>query len=356
MHHITIANPGGYDRLQYRQTDDLHAGPGQVRVAVRAIGVNFADCMVRQGLYESAKVYVGWPITPGFEVAGTIDELGEGVQDWAVGDRVVALVRFGAYATQVVCGTQYLMRLPAGWSDAEAAGFAAVFLTAWYGLSYLAHARPDESVLVHSAAGGVGQALVQLALAAGCRVFGVVGGAHKVAAVQALGCAAVVDKFAVDWVAQARAFAPGGFAVALDANGVETLEDSYRLLGPGGRLVVYGFHTMFQRGGSGRRNWPLLAWNWLRTPRFNPLALTTDNKSVLAFNLSFLFERTDVLAEALAHLLPLCKGGQLRPLPVTAFALADAERAHRALESGASVGKIVLITTPTFVQTVDNTS
>ncbi|MBM4345156.1 MAG: zinc-binding dehydrogenase [Deltaproteobacteria bacterium] len=343
MHHITIAGPGGYDRLHHRSVADLRAGPGQVRVAVRAIGVNFADCMVRQGLYASAKVYVGWPITPGFEVAGTIDELGEGVQGWAMGDRVVALVRFGGYATQVLCAPQYLMRPPPGWSDAEAAGFPAVFLTAWYGLHHLAHARRGEAVLIHSAAGGVGQALVQLALAAGCRVFGVVGGAHKLAAVQGFGCTAVVDKFATAWKPAARAFAPEGFAVALDANGVETLADSYGLLGPGGRLVVYGFHTMFRRGGSGRRNWPLLAWNWLRTPRFNPLALTTDNKSVLAFNLSFLFEQTAVLAEALGFLLPLCETGQVRPLPVTTFALAEAARAHQALESGATTGKLVLV-------------
>ncbi len=299
--------------------------------------------MVRQGLYESAKVYVGWPITPGFEVAGTIDQLGDGVSGWTVGERVVALVRFGGYASQVVCAPQYLMRMPPNWTDPQAAGFPAVFLTAWYALHYLAHARPGAAVLVHSAAGGVGQALVQLALAAGCRVFGVVGGAHKVAAVQALGCEAVVDKFSGDWRPAARAFAPEGFAVALDANGVETLADSYKLLGPGGKLVVYGFHTMFARGGSGRRNWLLLAWNWLRTPRFNPLALTTDNKSVLAFNLSFLFERTDVLAEALGYLLPLCAAGQLRPLPVTTFRLEEAARAHQALESGASVGKVVLM-------------
>lgn len=321
---------------------DLQPAADQVRVAVRAIGVNFADCMVRQGLYESAKVYVGWPITPGFEVAGTIDALGQDVRGCQLGQRVVALVRFGGYATQAVCRPEYLLQVPDAWTDAEAAGFPAVFLTAWYALHRLAHVRAGEAVLVHSAAGGVGQALVQLAQVAGARVLAVVGGAHKVAAVQALGCAAVVDKFSADWRAAAQAFAPQGFDVALDANGVETLRHSYQLLGPGGRLAVYGFHTMFQRGGSGKRNWPLLAYNWLRTPRFNPLQLTTDNKSVLAFNLSFLFERTDVLAEALAYMLPLCREGRLRPLPVTYFALPDAAAAHRKLESGATTGKLVL--------------
>ena len=342
MRHVRIHRPGGHAQLCIESAPDLRPAAGQVRIAVAAVGVNFADCMVRRGLYASAKVYVGWPITPGFEVAGVVDEVGPGVATWQVGDRAIGLVRFGGYASQVVCNATHVMRYPAQWTPQEAAGFPAVFLTAWYGLLHLARPRPGDAVLVHSAAGGVGQALVQLARAAGCRVFGVVGGAHKVAVVRALGCDEVIDKFSAGWQARARAFAPGGFAVALDANGVETLADSYRLLGPAGRLVVYGFHTMFRRGGSGRRNWPLLAWQWLRTPRFNPLQLTTDNKSVLAFNLSFLFDHDDVLAEALAYLLPRAADGALRPLAVTHYALEDVARAHRDLESGATSGKLVL--------------
>ncbi len=342
MQRIRIDRPGGYDRLQLEQAPDLQAAAGQLRIAVTACGVNFADCAVRMGLYESAKRYVGWPITPGFEVAGVIDQLGPGVVGWQCGQRVMAMTRFGGYASQLLCAPEFVRPIPPGWSDDQAAAWPVAFLTAWYGLYHLGQAQPGEAVLIHSAAGGVGQALVQLARARGCRTLGVVSGAHKVEEVQKLGCDLVVDRTAQDWRAAARAFAPEGMAVVLDANGVETLGDSYNLIGPAGRLIVYGFATMLRRGGSGRPDWLKLAWSWLRTPRFNPLELTTTNRSVLAFNLSFLFDRTDVLARALQELEPLVSSGQLKPLRVSMFDLADAAAAHAALEGGRTTGKLVL--------------
>ncbi len=342
MQKIQVDAAGGYERLRLVEGPPPPLGPGQVRVAVQAIGVNFADCAVRMGLYASAKRYVGWPITPGFEVAGTVAEVAPEAADLRVGEPVLALTRFGGYASEIVVPRAQVVRYPRAWSPEQAAGFAVPYLTAWYGLCHLAGARREQVVLVHSAAGGVGQALVQLGKAVGCRVIGVVRGAHKVAPVQALGCDVVVDKGAQDWVAAVRQAAPGGVDIAMDANGVETLGDSYRLLAPAGKLVVYGFATMLSRGGSGRPNWLRLAWTWLRTPRYNPLDLTTENKSVLAFNLSFLFDKTEVLAEALQFLLPLAERGELRPLATRTFALGEAGEAQRVLETGATVGKLVL--------------
>ncbi len=343
MQRIRIDRAGGYEQLKLVQSPDLQAGPRQVRIAVHAAGVNFADCAVRMGLYASAKQYVGWPITPGFEVAGRIDQVGAEITDLQVGQRVIGLTRFDGYASQLLCERPFVLAVPEGWTDAQAAAWPVAFLTAWYGLYHLAQARPGEAVLVHSAAGGVGQAILQLAKARGCRTFGVVSGAHKLAEVQALGCDAAVDRTQKDWSQEAKRFAPQGFAIALDANGVETLGRSYALLGPAGRLVVYGFATMLRRGGKGRPDWLKLAWSWLRTPRFNPLELTTLNRSVLGFNLSFLFERTDVLAQALGELVPLLQAGQLTPLRTTAYALADASRAHADLETGKTTGKLVLL-------------
>ncbi|MBI5610559.1 MAG: zinc-binding dehydrogenase [Deltaproteobacteria bacterium] len=342
MQKIQIDAAGGYERLRLVEVASPPLRPGQVRVAVRAIGVNFADCAVRMGLYASAKRYVGWPITPGFEVAGTVAEIAPDVADFRVGEPVLALSRFGAYASEVAVPATQVVRYPAAWTPEQAAGFAVPYLTAWYGLCHLAGARRGQVLLVHSAAGGVGQALVQLGKALGCKVIGVVRGAHKLAPVRALGCDAVIDKGAENWLAAVKEAAPDGVDIALDANGVETLGDSYRLLAPAGKLVVYGFATMLSRGGNGRPNWLKLAWTWLRTPRFNPLDLTTENKSVLAFNLSFLFDKTEVLAEALQFLLPLAEAGALKPLATRTFALAQAGEAQRELETGATVGKLVL--------------
>ncbi|MFZ4579859.1 MAG: synaptic vesicle VAT-1 family membrane protein [Myxococcota bacterium] len=343
MQHIQISRPGSYDRLKLIDAPEPQPGPGEVRVAVQAIGVNYADCVIRMGLYASAKEYVGWPITPGFEVAGTIDALGPGVKDLALGDEVLAVTRFGGYATQVVAPRHQVFALPQGWSMQQAAGLPAVFLTAWYALHELAHVRPGETMLVHSAAGGVGGALVQLGKAAGARVVGVVGSEHKVPVAIALGADEVIDKSKHSLWRMAERVTPNGYDVVLDANGVSTLRQSFRHTASAGRLVVYGFHSMLPRSG-GRPQWLSLAFDWLRTPRFNPLDLTNANKSVLAFNLSYLFDKREMLQRGMTELLRLAHEGAIRPPETKAYPMAEVADAHEALESGQTVGKLVLTT------------
>jgi NADPH:quinone reductase-like Zn-dependent oxidoreductase len=342
MRRIVIDGPGGYDRLQLRTLPAAALPPGHVRVAVTAAGVNYADCIVRMGLYASAKKYVGWPITPGFEVAGRVAEVGDGVDDLREGDSVVAVTRFFGYADELVVPHHQVFARPAGFTDVQAAALPAVSLTAWYALVQLARPPAGTAILVHSAAGGVGQALVQIGVHLGLRVVAVVGAAHKVGVPRDLGAAAVIDASREDVFAAAHAHAPEGYAAVFDANGRSTLRGSYRALAPAGRLVVYGFASMLPRAGQ-RVSWVRLAWHWLLTPRFSPLALTGDNRSVMGFNLSYLFDRTDLLEQAMACILPWAESGVLRPPPITTFPLAEAAAAHRALESGRTVGKLVLV-------------
>lgn len=339
---VLVRRAGGFERLELVPEPLPVPGPREVLVASESIGVNFADCVVRMGLYPSAKEYVGWPITPGFELAGRVVAVGSEVTRLRVGARVLAVVRFGAYATEVVAPEEQVFELPDSLSTSEAGGFAVASLTAWYALSELCKLRPGMNLLVHSAAGGVGGALVQMAKIHGCRVLGVVGSPHKVEYVRALGADHVVDKSATSLWDEARRFAPGGFDVVLDANGVETLKQSYRALAPAGRLVVYGFHSMLSRG-SGRRNWLKLAWTFLRTPRFDPLQMTDGNRSVLAFNLSYLFSRTDELPAIMAELLGWVGKGQLRVPEVTEYDFERVRDAHRDLQSGTTRGKLVLV-------------
>jgi synaptic vesicle membrane protein VAT-1 len=341
MRKVVIHRPGGYERLRLETHPEPAPGPGEVRIAVKHIGVNYADCVVRMGLYASAKQLVGWPITPGFEVAGVVDAVGEGVDDPRPGDRVLGLTLFNGYASSVVVPRAQVFRIPSGLDSAQAAAIPTVFLTAWFALHELAHLRPGERVLVHSAAGGVGGAAVQLARLAGGHVTAVVGAPHKVALPGVLGAQRVIDKSAQDLWSEAERIAPGGFDVILDANGVSTLAASYAHLAPLGRLVVYGFHGMLPRKG-GRPNWAKLAWDYLRTPRFNLLQLTTDNRSVLAFNLSFVSQRTDLLVPAMTRILEAFGAGRLAPPPVARYPLAEVARAHADLESGQTVGKLVL--------------
>ncbi|MDI1447513.1 medium chain dehydrogenase/reductase family protein [Polyangium sp. 6x1] len=358
MRKVVIHGPGSYDRLKLEEHPDPSPAPGEILVDVEAAGVNYADCIVRMGLYESAKKYVGWPITPGFEVAGKVAALGAGVGTRlgatlgqaelrpqtpgpAPGTPVVAVTRFGGYASRVAIPAHQVFPLPKGFSVAEAAGFPSVFLTAYYALFELANVRQGMNVLVHSAAGGVGSALVELGKIAGCRVVGVVGASHKVAVARKLGADAVIDKSVEPLWPVAERLAPEGYDVVLDANGVETLGESYRHLASAGKLVVYGFHTMMPRKG-GRPNWIKLARDWLRTPRYNPLDLTNDNKSVLAFNLSYLFHRKDLLAEYMGKLIGWIEEGRITAPPVTPFPVERVADAHRAIEGGSTVGKLVL--------------
>lgn len=339
---VVIHRPGGYERL----TQESFAVPvpkaGEVVVATEAIGVNYADCVIRMGLYASAKELVGWPITPGFEFAGTVAAVGEGVTDLAPGAKVLGVTLFGGYSTHVAVPRHQVFPLPSRLEAAQAAGFPTVFLTAYYALFELAHPRPGANILVHSAAGGVGSALVQLGHTAGCRVVGVVGSSHKVETARAMGADVVIDKSREDLWKAAEKASPRGYDVVLDANGVSTLSQSYAHLASPGKLVIYGFHSMMPRKG-GRPDWLKLAWDWLRTPRYNPLTLTNDNTSVLAFNLSYLFEQREILAEAMTRLLAWVEEGKLVAPPVTRFPLDQVAEAHRAIESGTTVGKLVLV-------------
>jgi NADPH:quinone reductase-like Zn-dependent oxidoreductase len=346
MKKIVIHKPGGYRQLVIEEYPDPAPGPGEVLIDVAAIGVNYADCVTRMGLYASAVHYEGYPVTPGFEVAGTVRSVGEQVADLQVGKAVLAITRFNGYATRLVVPREQVFILPPELNMDTAAGFPTVALTAWFALFELAHPRPGDRMLVHSAAGGVGSMLVQLGKITGCVVTGVVGAPHKVKAVRQLGADVVIDKSSTNLWKAAEQSAPDGYEIILDANGISTLRQSYQHLAPVGKLVVYGFHSMLKtRDGAPRKLG--LAIDYLRTPRFSPFDLTTRNRSVLGFNLSFLFDRKAILAAGMHTLLQWLQQGKLRPPTVTTYPFESVADAHRALESGQTVGKLVLTCTQT---------
>ncbi len=342
MRKVIIHRTGSYDVLKIEEMEEPNPSTGEVLIEVAAIGVNYADCMIRMGLYESAKVYVGLPITPGFEVSGRIKALGEGVEDFALGEEVFAVTRFNAYATHLIVPSHQVFRRPKRFSMEEIAGFPTIFLTAYYAMFELAHPRAGQVSLVHSAAGGVGTALLQLGRIAGLKSLGIVGQSHKIEIAQHYGAAHVIDKSRQDLWKEAEAFSPEGFHVIFDANGVETLSKSYDHLAPTGKLVIYGFHTMLTKG-RGRPNWLKLIWGYLKTKRFNPLEMTGQNRSVLAFNLSYLFENTDLLEEAMTHLLAWIDEGKIEAPPIQIYPFDEVARAHADLESGTTVGKLILV-------------
>lgn len=339
---VVIQRAGSYERLELEAFEPAPLGPTEVRVDVRASGVNYADVIIRMGLYASAKEFVGWPITPGFEVSGVVSEIGADVDEFELGDEVVAVTLFDGYTSVLTVESKYVFSKPDELSFAEAASLPAIMMTAWFALLELAHPRPGAKMLVHSAAGGVGSSICQIARILDCEVVGVVGGSHKVEAASKLGCHHVIDKSTQDLWAEAEKYAPDGYDVICDANGVATLGDSYKHLRRAGKLVVYGFTTMMPRKG-GKPNWLKLAAGWLKTPRFNPLDLTNDSKSILAFNLSYLFERIDLLELFISDLSGWVAAGEVVAPRVTEYALENVAQAHKDIESGKTVGKLILV-------------
>ncbi len=352
MRKVVIEKPGGYDRLKVVEAPDPQPGPGEAVVRTEAVAVNFADTAIRMGLYSSAKKLHGFPITPGFEFAGTVEKLGPTKekpdsslgpysQGLAEGDSVLGVSLFGGFASHVVVPLHQIFRRPEVLSVDAAAGFPVVHLTAWYALKELANVRPGRWVLVHSAAGGVGCAAVQVAKLLGCHVVGVVGASHKVETVKQYGADAVVDKSAGELWKQVEAVRPEKFDVVLDPNGRATLWQSFMHLRKPGRLVLYGFATMLKKG-KGTPSWPKLFWDYLRTPRFNPIKLVDGNRSVLAFNLSYLFNEHDLLTEGMTQLLEWREAGKLVDPPLNTYSLDDVAKAQRDIEAGQTRGKLIL--------------
>lgn len=338
MKSVVVRRPGGHAALELVEAPDPAPGPGQYRVRVRAAGVNYADTVVREGWYEAAKGK--YPLVPGFEFAGEVDAAGPGAEGFSVGDRVFGFTRFGGYSSVQLAEPGRLRRMPDGWSFEECAALPAVQFTAYHALFGVAHARAGETALVHSAAGGVGLALLQQAKIAGVRTVAVVGSPAKAETARAFGADAVVVRGARLWD-EVDAAAPEGLDMVFDANGVTTPKPGYDRLKLGGRLVVYGFAEMFPRGG--RPSLLSLAWNWLRVPRFSILGMTARNRAVLGFNVVFLTERADLAKEGFDRIAGWARDGALKKPPTTSFPLADAAGAHRTLEGGATVGKLVLV-------------
>lgn len=342
MKKIVIHAPGSYQKLVIESHPDLVPSDGEVVVETKAVGINYADCCVRWGVYESAKRYIGWPITPGFEFAGYVSKVGDGVTRFKIGDKVFGITFFNGYASQVKVVEKHLYLLPQSFALEEAAGFSAVFMTAYHALFQLVHLPPQAKLLVHSAGGGVGSAILQLAKAHNLKTVAVVGSASKVDYVKSLGADHVIDKSSEPLWEMVNKYVPEGLDAVLDANGPSTLRESYKALRPTGKLIVYGSHSILPQSSTGRMNYLKAGIGLLKMPRFDPMKLVTENKTVAGFNLSFLFDRDDLVMEGMKKLLNLVDQGEIQPPKVTLFKFDQVAEAHRSLESGQSTGKLIL--------------
>lgn len=336
---ILIDRLGPPEALVAREVPLRDPGPGEVHLRVDAAGVNFADLLMRVGLYGTVP---SRPFSPGFEVAGRVLRAGPGVGAWKAGDRAVALLRYGGYSRDLVLPERQLFHFPAGLTPVEAAAVPVVFLTAWVALFESARVRAGETALVLGAGGGVGTAAIQLAHYHGLRVIGVAGSPRKREfVVGELKAAACLDSHG-DWEAEVRGrVGDRGIDVALDPVGGEATASCRRLLAPLGRLVFYGLSSA-QPGL--RRNWVSAAGAWLHTPRFHPLSLIEPNIGISGIHLLHLEGREALLGHALEKIYAEVAAGRLRPIVDCSFPFTrdGAVAAHRYLHERRNLGKVML--------------
>ena len=336
---VLISRHGPPEALVGREISLADPGDGEVHLRVEAAGVNFADLAMRMGLYGTVPPL---PFSPGFEVAGVVARRGTNVTEFHEGDRVVALIRYGGYARDLIIPAKNLFRYPESLTPAQAAAIPVVFLTAHIALFTTAHATEGETALILGAAGGVGTAAVQLAVEAGLRVVGTAGTEAKRAFVcRELGAAACFDSRG-DWEPSVLGHVGHrGIDVALDPVGGEATSACLRLLAPFGRLVFYGL-SQAMPGQS--RSWPRAAWAWLRTPRIHPLSLVERNTGVLGIHLLHLQRKEQLLRPAMESIYARAAAGRLRPIIDRTFPLTrdGAVAAHHHLHGRRATGKVVL--------------
>lgn len=329
-----ISKPGSLSRLHL--TDEHLAEPaeGEVRVAVQALGLNYADIFAIMGLYSATPKE---PFVPGLEFSGIVEAVGPAIRRYKKGDAVFGVTRFGAYTSHLNLNEKYLLPLPAGYTHQDAAAFPVQALTAYYALRSLGDLQPGQTVLIHSAAGGVGLLANRIAKKWQAYTIGVVGSEVKFSTLQAEG----YDR----WLVRSKKF-PQELAGALgdrplhlvlEATGGKYLEWSYEALAPMGRLVAYGSARFTPVGNA--PNWPRLIWQYLTRPKLDPMKMITDNKSVMGFNLIWLYEQQELFSQLMEEILAL----DLEPPHIGhRFSYQELPEALELFRSGKTVGKVVV--------------
>jgi len=323
VHAITIREPGGPEVLEWTEVADPEPGHGEVLVEVVASAVNRADLLQRQGHYPPP---AGAPPYPGLECAGRVAALGRGVTGWTIGTEVCALLSGGGYAERIAVPAGQLLPVPAGLSLSEAAALPEVACTVWSNVGQLAHLREGETFLVHGGASGIGTHAIQVAKRLGAKVLCTAGSAAKRERCRQLGADAAIDYREEDFVARAKDETGGrGVDVILDNMGAAYLARNLEALAPNGRLAVIGL-----QGGTRAE----LDLGGLMAKRASVIATTLRGRPAA--------EKAAIVAAVRARVWPWLAEGSVRPVIDRVLPMTEAAEAHRAVEAGEHVGKVVL--------------
>lgn len=322
-HVIRVDEHGGSEVMRWLETPLADPAPGEVRIRHSAIGLNFIDVYHRSGLYPVESL----PFTPGLEAAGIVESLGEGVTDFASGDRVAyAGGPLGAYAESRNFPAERLVKLPDGISERQAAASMLKGMTAEYLIRRTYPVKPGETILIHAAAGGVGQLLCQWAISIGARVIGSVGSEEKATVVRDLGCHHTINYRQENMLERVREITKGeGVPVVYDSVGQDTFETSLAILAPRGMLVSFG-----QSSG--------------KVPPFDITQLSQNGSLYLTRPTLFDYTRTrEQLLKSANALFECFLEGKIRLQIAQEFPLSEATLAHQALEGRKTRGSSILL-------------
>ena len=337
MRQVWIPRTGGPEVLEVREAATPEPGEGEVRIAVAAAGINFADIMARMGLYPDAPPL---PAVVGYEVSGTIDACGPSVDGHSVGDRVAAATRFGGYTSHAIVPQSQLVPLPDDIGFEAGAAVPVNYLTAWYMLVALGNVQAGDKVLVHAVGGGVGQAALQICKHKGAIVFGTASGPKHERLTKA-GVDHCIDYRTEDFEAEIKRLTDGdGVDIALDAVGGASFSKSYRSLRDLGRLYLFGASSM----APGKKRSLLAAVKGLLSmKRYGPLDLMDKNRGVMGFNLGHLWHRVDDSTRHLKTVMALVADGTFVPRVCQTFDFDHAGDAHTYIQDRKNFGKVLLV-------------
>ena len=338
MNAVVIPRYGTAGVLRVCAMPEPEPGAGEVRIAVRAAGLNFSEVSARQGLYPDAPKV---PAVVGYEVAGTIDALGSGVSGFERGDRVWAICHFGGHAERVCTRASLVRRMPASLDFVHAAALPVAYTTAFLLTCGSGHVRENERILVHMAAGGVGLAVIELCRRVpGVTIFGTASAA-KHDFLRGRGVDHPIDYRTKDFEGEVRRLTGGrGVHLILDPMGGRHWRKNYRLLAPLGRLMLFGFANATR---AGTRSFARVLAQLAHTPRWSPMTLMSDNRAVMGLNLGRLFDEHELIATGLDALADLVASGAISPVIDRVLPFSRAAEAHRRIEDRDNVGKVVLV-------------
>lgn len=333
LRRVYRVKPGSIRNLKMTWEEMPLREPGEVTIEIDSIGLNFADLYAVWGLYSATPK---GSFIPGLEFCGRVSEADRGSK-FQPGDEVIGVTRFGAYTDRINLPEQYLIPLPEGWTKEEGAAYPVQVLTAYYALFELADLQPGDLVLIHSGAGGVGLFANQLAKNRGAVTIGTTGSTEKIQKMREEGYDHIIVRGYNFYHDLDQCLGGRPLRVILECIGGRILRQGFRLLAPQGRMVVYGAAHFTAKGDT--PNYLKILWKYLTRPRIDPMQLPTTNRSIMGFNLIYLYDQVDLMHRLLEEISRLKID---KPFVGQIFDFENLPNALRALQSGRTMGKVVV--------------